>query len=91
MTSTVTSSQNCLADRYSVPAARSIGGRPVNSRSGLDWSDKYRPVLEAALKSGARSALLDGEMIASDERGASDFSALQGAISRWPTAVSKRP
>src|SRR5215216_3934649 len=42
-----------------------IVGKDVRAftRSGLDWSDKYRPVVAACRKLGCRSALIDGEII----------------------------
>ena len=52
------------------------------TRNGFDWSDRYSTIVKAASKLGCRSAVLDGEVIVQDGRGASDFDALQFAI-RW--------
>ena len=52
------------------------------TRNGLDWSDRYPGIVSAAKKLDCRSAILDGEAIVQDERGASDFDALMSAI-RW--------
>ena len=52
------------------------------TRNGFDWSDRYSTIVRAASKLGCRSAVLDGEVIVQDGRGASDFDALQFAI-RW--------
>jgi bifunctional non-homologous end joining protein LigD len=60
-----------------------IGGgkAKVYTRSGLDWSDKFPEIVEAAALLDSASALLDGEIVALDEKGNTGFSALQQAIS----------
>lgn len=58
------------------------GGKArVYTRSGLDWSDKFPEIVEAAAGLEVGSALLDGEIVALDEKGNTGFSALQQAIS----------
>ena len=52
------------------------------TRTGLDWTNLYPGIVSAAAKLNCRSAILDGEVIFQDERGASDFDALMSAI-RW--------
>ena len=61
----------------------SIGGgaAKVFTRSGLDWSDKFPEIVEAARRMEVGSALLDGEIVKLDAKGATNFSALQQAIS----------
>ena len=61
----------------------SIGGgeAKIFTRSGLDWSDKFPEIVAAAREIEAGSALLDGEIVALDDKGSSSFSALQQAIS----------
>ena len=54
------------------------------SRRGIDWSDKYAPIVKAAASLPTKSAIIDGEMIAPDVSGASDFSVFRRAIKRWP-------
>jgi bifunctional non-homologous end joining protein LigD len=57
------------------------GGRArVYTRSGLDWSDKFPEIVEAAGGLEIGSALLDGEIVALDDKGNTGFSALQQAI-----------
>ena len=57
------------------------GGKAIAyTRSGLDWSDKFPEIVEAAARLKVGSALLDGEIVALDEKGKSSFSALQQAI-----------
>lgn len=50
------------------------------TRTGLDWSDKFRSVLDAMVQVPAASALFDGEIVALDEDGRPSFSALQRAL-----------
>jgi bifunctional non-homologous end joining protein LigD len=58
------------------------GGRAkVYTRSGLDWSDKFPEIAQAAAELEIGSALLDGEIVKLDEEGRTSFSALQQAIS----------
>jgi bifunctional non-homologous end joining protein LigD len=58
------------------------GGKArVYTRSGLDWSDKFPEIVEAAAQLEVGSALLDGEIVALDDKGNTGFSALQQAIS----------
>lgn len=47
------------------------------TRNGFDWSHRYPGIVAAAAALRCRSAILDGEVIVQDERGASDFEALQ--------------
>jgi bifunctional non-homologous end joining protein LigD len=61
----------------------SVGGgeAKVFTRTGLDWSDKFPEIVDAAASLEVGSALLDGEIVKIDEKGNSNFSALQQAIS----------
>jgi bifunctional non-homologous end joining protein LigD len=52
------------------------------TRNGHDWSDHYPGIIAAARKLSCRSAILDGEIIVQNERGVSDFEALQAALTR---------
>jgi bifunctional non-homologous end joining protein LigD len=68
-------------DGYRVIAAVGGGAVRLFTRKGLDWSGRFRPVLEALKGLAARSALLDGEVVVLDEQGRSDFQKLQNALS----------
>jgi bifunctional non-homologous end joining protein LigD len=58
------------------------GGKArIYTRSGLDWSDKFPEIHEAATRIAARSALIDGEIVKLDDKGNTSFSALQQGIS----------
>ena len=56
-------------------------GARAFTRNGFDWSHRYPGIIAEAAALRCRSAILDGEVIVQDERGASDFEALQAALS----------
>jgi bifunctional non-homologous end joining protein LigD len=68
----------------------SIGGgeAKVFTRSGLDWSDKFPEIAEAAREIECETALLDGEIVHLDDKGNTSFSALQQAISEGGRGLS---
>lgn len=69
-------------DGYRTQICAGGGDARAYSKSGLDWTAKYRPLAEAAARLPCRSAVLDGEAVALDADGISDFAALPGAIRR---------
>ncbi|WP_454886240.1 DNA ligase D [Sphingomonas oryzagri] len=50
------------------------------TRHGLDWSDRFAPIVDAMAGLGLDAALIDGEMVALDKDGRPSFSALQAAL-----------
>jgi bifunctional non-homologous end joining protein LigD len=68
-------------DGYRCELALGGGRAKIYTRTGLDWSDKFPEIVEAARGIEAGSALLDGEIVALDAKGNTGFSALQQAIS----------
>jgi bifunctional non-homologous end joining protein LigD len=68
-------------DGYRCLLAIGGGKAKVYTRSGLDWSDKFPEIVAAAGELEVGSALLDGEIVALDDKGNTGFSALQQAIS----------
>ncbi len=50
------------------------------TRTGLDWSDRFAPIVAAAAKLGTGSALIDGEIVALDRDGKPSFQTLQAAL-----------
>ncbi|PZQ62799.1 MAG: DNA ligase D [Sphingomonas taxi] len=58
-----------------------VGGRAakVYTRSGLDWTDKFPGIAQAAAALDVDSALIDGEIVAFKD-GKPDFSTLKNAI-----------
>ena len=67
-------------DGYRIQAA--VAGKNVrlSTRNRLDWTAKFPGVARALGTLGVESALLDGEIVALDERGRSSFQALQRAL-----------
>ena len=64
-------------DGYRVQA-RLTGGKVIlRTRTGLDWTKKFPSVAAAIAKLPAKSALIDGEIVAEDHDGISSFSLLQ--------------
>jgi len=66
-------------DGYRVMIAVAGGKVTIHSRSGLDWTDKFPGIAEAAATLKLKSALIDGEVVAFKD-GKPSFSALQDAI-----------
>ncbi|ALN80872.1 DNA ligase D [Lysobacter antibioticus] len=52
-------------------------GVRLQSRNKVDWSERFAHLAEAIAGLSVRSAILDGELIASDRSGRSDFGELQ--------------
>ncbi|MEJ0012680.1 MAG: DNA ligase D [Bauldia sp.] len=67
-------------DGYRVEAAVGAGRAAIYTRTGLDWTDKFRPIVQPLADLPCRSALLDGEAVVQDDSGKSDFGRLQNAI-----------
>ena len=67
-------------DGYRAMVAIGGGEAKVFTRSGLDWTDKFRGIARAALQLAVKSALIDGEIVALDASGKPDFSLLQARI-----------
>ena len=70
-------------DGYRVQLRVEDGEATLKTRKGLDWSDKFK----AIAKEGGKlpDALIDGEIVALDHKGAPAFSALQAAIADGKT------
>ncbi|KQN24340.1 ATP-dependent DNA ligase [Sphingomonas sp. Leaf34] len=67
-------------DGYRALVSVANGKAKVFTRSGLDWTDKFSAIAEAAAKLPVKSALIDGEIVAFKD-GHPDFSTLKDAIS----------
>ena len=67
-------------DGYRCLLALAGGEAKIYTRTGLDWTDKFPEIAEAAGAIHCDSALLDGEIVALDDKGNTGFSALQQAI-----------
>lgn len=68
----------------------SVGGGTAHAftRSGLDWSEKFTVLTQAALGLQCRSALIDGEAVVLDASGRSDFQSLQAALKTAPRDIA---
>ncbi|MCB1501720.1 MAG: DNA ligase D [Bauldia sp.] len=64
-------------DGYRMLAAIGGGEVRIYTRRGLDWTDKFRPLLRPLLDLPMSSALFDGEVAVADKDGRTDFGALQ--------------
>ena len=69
-------------DGYRIEARIDKGRVTLLTRTGLDWTKKFGEAIVEAFKALAVSqALIDGELVVENAAGASDFSALQAALS----------
>ncbi|HEY1630050.1 MAG TPA: DNA ligase D [Rhizomicrobium sp.] len=71
-------------DGYRVLIRVAGGKAVVRTRKGLDWSARFPEIAKEAQK--FPDCMLDGEIVAMDEHGVSDFAALQAALSDQKTA-----
>jgi bifunctional non-homologous end joining protein LigD len=66
-------------DGYRVQMRVEHGKVTLRTRKGLDWTDKFKAIAKAG--AALPDAMIDGEIVALDQGGNPDFSALQAAIS----------
>ncbi|AZO25892.1 ATP-dependent DNA ligase [Mesorhizobium sp. M1E.F.Ca.ET.045.02.1.1] len=71
-------------DGYRTQVLKDADGVRLYTKTGIDWTAKYRPIGAEAAKLTAESFIIEGEMIVTDEAGLSDFHALRSAITRRP-------
>ena len=64
-------------DGYRIQARIEDGNVSLKTRSGLDWTGKFPTVASACAELSGHDAILDGEIASIDDKGASNFSALQ--------------
>lgn len=64
-------------DGYRIQAHRSAEGLILYSRNGLNWTARFPTIAYGLEGLAAETAVLDGEVVVHNPRGASDFSALQ--------------
>ena len=67
-------------DGYRLAVHIERGKVRILTRGGHDWTSRFPAIAHDALELGLDSAILDGEAVVLDERGASDFGALQRAL-----------
>lgn len=66
-------------DGYRVQLRVEDGRATLRTRKGLDWTEKFAAIAEAA--ADLPDAILDGEVVALDAAGQPDFAGLQAALS----------
>ena len=66
-------------DGYRTLIAVGGGKAKAYTRTGLDWSDRFAPIVKAAGQLEG-SALIDGEVVALDQDGRPSFQALQASL-----------
>jgi bifunctional non-homologous end joining protein LigD len=69
-------------DGYRAQGHIDQGTTRIFTRRGFDWSDRFVAIVRALKHLSARSAVLDGEIVALNERGISDYPQLQAALAR---------
>ncbi|MEJ5976633.1 DNA ligase D [Novosphingobium sp. PS1R-30] len=74
-------------DGYRVLLAVGGGEARAYTRSGLDWSEKFSGLVEAAADLSVGRALIDGEAVVLDQEGRSNFQALQWALKGAPESI----
>jgi bifunctional non-homologous end joining protein LigD len=74
-------------DGYRLLAELEAGRATLRTRNGLDWTGKFPEIARAIESLPVASLRLDGELVALDEQGRSDFSRLQHALKAGQTGV----
>lgn len=68
-------------DGYRIQARLDYGKIKLLTRKGLDWTKKFPSIVKAVHSLHAKTALIDGELVANDTHGISRFSLLQQDLS----------
>ncbi len=71
-------------DGYRIQLRVERGHVTLRTRTGLDWSARFPAIAEAA--SSLPDGLVDGEVVALDQKGAPDFNLLQATLGRQASA-----
>jgi len=71
-------------DGYRIQMRVADGGVTLRTRKGLDWTQRFPEIARAGEK--LPDSILDGEIVALDDRGVPSFSALQAALVEGETA-----
>ena len=72
-------------DGYRILAFLHDGRVKLITRNGNDWTKRFSPVADAAAELPVRQAILDGEIVALNDKGVSDFQRLQNALKSGET------
>ena len=68
------------SDGYRAQLHLMNGNARLYTRRGYDWSDRFSSIAEEATQLSEHDLILDGEVVVLDERGISDFRALQNDL-----------
>ncbi|RWA75272.1 MAG: ATP-dependent DNA ligase [Mesorhizobium sp.] len=71
-------------DGYRTQLIKDADGIRLYTKTGIDWTAKYRPLAAEAKVIEAESFVIEGEAIITNEAGLSDFHSLRSAITRRP-------
>lgn len=63
-------------------------GVRIFTRRGHDWTIRYAPLVEAASRFSVKAAIIDGEIVVTDDRGVSDFATLRNSIAGAPERLA---
>jgi len=67
-------------DGYRALVAIGGGTCRVYTRNGKDWTDRFPEIAQAAGRLDTSGTMIDGEIVAFDEKGKTDFSTLQAVL-----------
>ena len=68
-------------DGYRIQARIDAGKIKLLTRTGLDWTERFKSIADALLALRLSSALIDGEIVVEDDGGKSSLGNLQAALS----------
>ncbi|MDX8495147.1 ATP-dependent DNA ligase [Mesorhizobium sp. VK22B] len=71
-------------DGFRTQLIKDADGIRLYTKTGIDWTAKYRPLAAEAKSIEAESFIIECETIVTNEAGLSDFHALRSAITRRP-------
>ncbi|WP_214473402.1 ATP-dependent DNA ligase [Mesorhizobium sp. dw_380] len=71
-------------DGYRTQLIKDVDGIRLYTKTGIDWTAKYRLLAAEAKNLEAESFIIEAETIVTNEAGLSDFHALRSAITRRP-------
>lgn len=67
-------------DGYRLIAVQANGKLTLYTRSGLDWTERFKKTARDLSKITSKDFVMDGEAVVFDEKGRSDFGRLQAAL-----------
>ena len=73
-------------DGYRILCRIDDGRVSLLTREAQDWTHRFQPIAAAAKKLPARQALLDGEVVALEDDGTTNFQLLQNSLNQSATA-----